>query len=135
MCEIFFTLINAGKTFISSKVLEGQALTFTPEQFAAFSSLAASRHQIVYTITRPLGPDDGSLFHIDSPGLELNEFTQFDIDNFKIIYLPPFVSIGPEEKFFSFKFTGNILLMHAFQLFFINSNFIFKTVISHTKIF
>ncbi|KAF2363062.1 VWFC domain [Trinorchestia longiramus] len=89
------------------EVLEGQALTFTSAELNLFPSSSVSKHQIVYTITRPLGPDEGVLFHIDSPGLELREFTQFDVDNLKIIYLPPFASIGPAEKVYSFKFKGS----------------------------
>lgn len=53
-----------------------------------------------------MGPYDGSLFNIDSPGLELRQFTQADINDMKIIYMPPLSDIGDEDKFFSFKFVG-----------------------------
>ncbi|KAG7168269.1 Extracellular matrix protein FRAS1-like, partial [Homarus americanus] len=50
-------------------VQEGQAVTITPGHLS-FSGVESAEH-LVYTITHPLGPSDGSLFHIDSPGLEL----------------------------------------------------------------
>ena len=31
---------------------------------------------------------------------------QADIDDMKIIYMPPFNDMGQEDKYFSFKFTG-----------------------------
>ncbi|KAB7500158.1 Extracellular matrix protein FRAS1 [Armadillidium nasatum] len=83
-------------------VLEGQAVTITPSHLS-FSGTDSADH-LVYTITRPLGPNDGSLFHIDSPGLELRQFTQSDINEMKIIYMPPLGDIGDTEKVISFKF-------------------------------
>lgn len=83
-------------------VQEGQAVSITP-QYLSFSGGKSPEH-ITYTITQPLGPYDGSLFNIDSPGLELRQFTQADINDMKIIYMPPLGDIGDEDKFFSFKF-------------------------------
>lgn len=86
------------------QVQEGQAVSITP-QYLSFSGGKSPEH-ITYTITQPLGPYDGSLFNIDSPGLELRQFTQADINDMKIIYMPPLGDIGDEDKFFSFKFVG-----------------------------
>lgn len=97
---------------MSFQVQEGQAVSITPNHLS-FSGVRSEEH-LVYTITHPLGPHDGSLFHIDSPGLELRQFMQADINDMKIIYMPPLGDMGQEEKFFSFKFTGNYLrLQHA----------------------
>ncbi|XP_063885992.1 extracellular matrix organizing protein FRAS1-like isoform X2 [Scylla paramamosain] len=90
-------------TQLIATVQEGQALTLTPSHLS-FSGMGPSEH-LVYTITHPLGPLDGSLFHIDSPGLELRQFMQADISDMKIIYMPPFNDMGQEDKYFSFKFT------------------------------
>lgn len=80
-------------------------MTLTPSHLSV-PGVGPSEH-LVYTITHPLGPQHGSLFHIDSPGLELRQFMQTDIDDMKIIYMPPFSDMGQEDKYFSFKFTGN----------------------------
>lgn len=63
----------------------------------------------MYTITQPLPPHHGSLFHLDSPGLELRQFMQSDINDMKIVYMPPLEDLGQEDKYFSFKFTGGCL--------------------------
>lgn len=82
-------------------MLEGQAVTITPSHLA-FSGVNSNDH-LVYVITHPLAPNEGSLFHIDYPGLELRQFTQSDINDMKIIYMPPLEDLG-EEKVISFKF-------------------------------
>ncbi|CAL4077969.1 unnamed protein product, partial [Meganyctiphanes norvegica] len=84
-------------------VMAGLAVTIDPSHLS-FSGMKSAEH-LVYTITHALTHDQGSLFHIDSPGLELRQFTQADINDMKIIYMPPFGDIGEEEKMFSFKFT------------------------------
>lgn len=88
-------------------------MTLTPSHLSV-PGVGPSEH-LKYTITLPLGPNDGSLFHIDSPGLELRHFMQTDIDDMKIIYIPPFSDMGQEDKFFSFKFTGRVLTSLLFQ--------------------
>ncbi|XP_076043694.1 extracellular matrix organizing protein FRAS1-like [Oratosquilla oratoria] len=86
-------------------VLAGQAVTIAPNHLSFAGSQTQSSEHLVYTITHPLSPTQGSLFHIDSPGLELRQFTQADIDDMKIIYMPPLGDIGKEERVYSFKFT------------------------------
>ncbi|XP_069157214.1 extracellular matrix organizing protein FRAS1 [Procambarus clarkii] len=84
-------------------VQEGQAVTIT-QNHLSFAGAQSAEH-LIYTITHPLGPYDGSLFHIDSPGLELRQFMQADINDMKIIYMPPFGDMGQDDKYFTFKFT------------------------------
>lgn len=84
-------------------VQEGQAVAITPNHLS-FAGAQSPEH-LVYIITHPLGPLDGSLFNIDSPGLELHQFMQADINDMKIIYMPPLGDMGQEDKYFSFKFT------------------------------
>ena len=89
--------------------MEGQAATITPNHLS-FPGIESADH-LVYTISHPLGPHDGSLFHIDSPGLEIRQFTQSDVNDMKIIYMPPLEDIGDEEKVTSFKFKSKLFLI------------------------
>lgn len=94
--------------------MKGQALNFSPDIFAKYRSVSSSSHEIIYTLAKALEEQDGLIFHIDSPGLDILEFTHFDIENYKIMYIPPMNDHNQEENIVSFKFTG---LVHIFLLY------------------
>ncbi|XP_064121126.1 extracellular matrix organizing protein FRAS1-like isoform X1 [Macrobrachium nipponense] len=97
------TMLPTPGTQLEITVQDGQAALIT-QAHLSFVGVKSPEH-LVYTITHPLSPNDGSLFHIDSPGLELRQFTQADIDDMKIIYMPPLGDMIMQEKQYSFKFS------------------------------
>ncbi|KAK7080023.1 Extracellular matrix protein fras1 [Halocaridina rubra] len=97
------TMIPLPEAQLEITVQDGQAAQITQDHLS-FMGVKSAEH-LVYTITHPLRFGEGSLFHIDSPGLELRQFTQADINDMKIIYMPPLGDMVMEEKEYSFKFT------------------------------
>ncbi|KAK3859680.1 hypothetical protein Pcinc_034224 [Petrolisthes cinctipes] len=92
-------------TQLGITVQAGQAVILSPAHLSFTGTEGGTGEHLVYTITHPLPPHHGSLFHLDSPGLELRQFMQSDINDMKIVYMPPLEDLGQEDKYFSFKFT------------------------------
>ncbi|XP_053388167.1 extracellular matrix organizing protein FRAS1-like isoform X2 [Mercenaria mercenaria] len=60
---------------------------------------------ILFTITRPLRPQDGMVEHMERPTQALKSFTQDDVNNNRIIYRPPQTELGYREREVFFYFT------------------------------
>lgn len=66
--------------------------------------------EIIYTVTVPLKPSDGFLENKNFPLQPFTHFTQADVKNKKIIYHPPKLDVGKEEREVTFRFTGIIYI-------------------------
>jgi hypothetical protein len=66
--------------------------------------------EIIYTITVHLKPSDGFLENKNFPLQPFTHFTQADVKNKKIIYHPPKLDVGKEEREVAFRFTGIIYI-------------------------
>ena len=91
--------------FLSVQVLENQLVPLTSSNLAYEDRDTAADH-IYYTITKPLGEDQGRLEHVERPFKSVRSFTQDDVNNNRIIYRPPEGRVGSREMEFIFYFTG-----------------------------
>ena len=74
----------------------------------AYEDRDSSADTIYYTITEPLGKGQGTVEHVERPFKSVQQFTQEDVNNNRIIYRPPEKEIGNREKEFIFYFTGQL---------------------------
>ena len=93
--------------FLALQVLENQLVPITSSNLAYEDQDTAS-DQIYYTISKPLGEDQGRLEHVERPFKPVSSFTQDDVNNNRIIYRPPDGLIVSRETEFTFFFTGKI---------------------------
>jgi hypothetical protein len=73
-----------------------------------------TNEELRYNIVEPLGHDEGTIEHIDTPFAAVYRFSQDDINKNQIIYRPPRAEIGPVEKNVQFKFIGEFRLFQRF---------------------
>ncbi|XP_071953706.1 extracellular matrix organizing protein FRAS1-like [Antedon mediterranea] len=85
-------------------VLEG---TVTPidRSNLAFTDPDSPDTLLIYNITVPFAPDQGSIENIDQPEFTIRYFTQADINAQRIVYRPPRRDIGPNTLQFTMTFT------------------------------
>ena len=81
----------------------------------AYEDRDSAAEQIYYTVTKPLGENQGSLEHVERPFKPVRSFTQDDVNNNRIIYRPPEREIGDREMEFTFYFTGKDSVILAYQ--------------------
>ncbi|XP_013870055.1 extracellular matrix organizing protein FRAS1 [Austrofundulus limnaeus] len=86
------------------EALEDQVTEITPSALSFIDSETPSE-KLVYNITKPLLPGQGTIEHRDRPYKATKFFTQADIDNGKIIYRPPPAPAHLQELY-QFSFTG-----------------------------
>ena len=80
-------------------------------QNLAYVDIDTDDHDIVYTITRPLAQEEGTIENVEQAFRPVRRFTQDDINKNKIIYRPPVTEIGANEKEFSFQFRSKNCLL------------------------
>ncbi|MEE6460302.1 hypothetical protein FKM82_000916 [Ascaphus truei] len=80
-------------------------LTVIGSRYLSFVDTESPSEKIVYNVTVPLQPNEGTLEHKDKPLLSVMYFTQADINNGKIAYRPPRAAPHLSE-IMDFSFTG-----------------------------
>ena len=93
-------------SFSSAYVMEADQFiwtTITPEVMSGRDGETPS-DQLVFYISFPLGPGEGSIVHLDDHTRDIESFTQRDLNNLNIAYKPPSSSY-PERRIFQIEFT------------------------------
>ncbi|XP_072023981.1 FRAS1-related extracellular matrix protein 1-like [Amphiura filiformis] len=92
-------------SFSSAYVMEADQFimtTITPEIMSGSDGETAS-DQLVFFISQPLGPGEGSIVHLDDHTKDIESFSQQDLNNLNIAYKPPSTS-DPERRVFEVVF-------------------------------
>ena len=92
------------------QVLENQVVPITNNQLS-FNDVDTTTEELVYRITSPLHPQDGTLQLLDQPG-QVTHFTQEDVNQNKLLYKPPDDDIGLYEREVSFYFIRKLILCY-----------------------
>ena len=92
-------------SFSSAYVMEADQFimtTITPEVMSGSDGETPS-DQLVFFVSRPLGPGEGSIVHLDDHTRDIESFSQQDLNNLNIAYKPPSTSY-PERRVFEIEF-------------------------------
>ncbi|XP_043916303.1 extracellular matrix organizing protein FRAS1-like [Protopterus annectens] len=86
------------------------SLTVILPSHLSFVDAKSEPDKVVYNITTPLPPNQGTIEHVDRPFSKVMHFTQADVNQRKIVYRPP--TAPPHlQEIYSFSFMGPLLLV------------------------
>ncbi|KAK3696730.1 hypothetical protein QZH41_013073 [Actinostola sp. cb2023] len=88
-------------SFQASNTLEvkDQALGAVTSSVLAAVDLETKEGEIIFNVSKPLGPGQGQLINLDDPYRPLTAFYQEDVQRLKIAYRPPTIQDGKSRMF------------------------------------